>query len=149
MIRFDEISDVLTSKFPIIACPDIPDDPSRYFWRASLSKSGYIELWAFPVVRRTEFGAWIDPDGYVTSSRQLDYNPTSTRLKFMIVNSHRSYAKTHRDLAIASLLHRAVRRAEHVNREAALLRRFSAAIPTLFPEEAEFSQKILAALEEK
>ena len=149
MTRFDEISDVLTSKFFINACPDIPDYPSRYFWRASLISPGYIELRALPVVRRTEHGAWIDPHGYVTPSGQLDFNPTSPVLKFMIVNSHKSYAKTHRDLAIASLLHRTIRRAERANREADLIRRFAAAIPTLFPEEAEFSPKILAALELK
>lgn len=111
--------------------PTLADDPTRWRWRATFefssygAREAYAVIQAYPVVKLTEMGAWIDEfgtvchDGTPVVRTQSGRNIAGVRL--VMNGSGQAWAKPTRDEALHSLAYRLKRRAEKTARDMELV----------------------------
>jgi len=140
------MEELTTAKIVHFPCAITVDDPDNHRWRAWWGSS-WIELRAYPVIKRTPFGAWIDEMGFC---HDLTINPEQMQTKrFVQDGSARSWAKLTREGAIQSLVIRASRHTNIIFRDAEALRDRAKLIRALLPEHiavAEYIERRLAWL---
>ena len=118
------------------------DDPTKHRWRATWEREYNttmpigIRLTAYPVVSLTEYGAWIDPDGYFHRGEWEFYGlPVKHPRKRLVMNgSGSSWAKLTKDEALSSLAYRLKRWAQKTRREMNAVERAIAVADLLLPD---------------
>lgn len=136
---------------------DLGDNPATHRWRAkwahcSDSTSTGIELHAYPVIRQTSCGVWIDDLGYrdwtvKDGKNVVDWMPPLGR-KFIYNGSCQAWAKPTQDEAIKSLAIRLTRWSGNVARDLLRARSAADALEKLRPDLAEYAKAARAALPE-
>lgn len=111
--------------------PKLADDPTRWRWRATFEFSGYgkrdayVVLQAYPVVKLTPCGAWIDSYGYVnpdgSNEALAPSSVTAAGVRLVMDGSGQAWAKRTRDEALHSAAYRLKRRAEKTARDMELV----------------------------
>lgn len=111
--------------------PNLADDPTRWRWRATFefgsygAREAYAVLRAYPVVKLTECGAWIDEFGTVCHGGMPIVQTESGRniagVRLVMNGSGQAWAKPTRDEALHSLAYRLKRRAEKTARDMELV----------------------------
>lgn len=117
----------------------LQDDPNKHRWRATWEREYNttmpigIRLTAYPVISLTEYGAWIDPDGYFHRGEWEFYGkPLLHPRKRLVMNgSGSSWAKLTREEALSSLAYRLKRWAQKTRREMNAVERAVAVAETL------------------
>ena len=139
---------------------DLPEDPEKLRWRAWWSDKVYfptgqsagIELVCYPVIRKTNCGAWIDPHPYRQATKQpweegapaMEWAPhTEGALRWVSDNSGRSWAKPTREDAIRSLAIRLSRHAANVRNSRDKIAERAATLENLRPDLSDYTSHAL------
>lgn len=131
---------------------DLGDDPEKHRWRAwwasgdRLNEVSGIELRAYPVIKQTKCGVWIDTLAWREWSRGENdpyqiWNLSALGNKFIHNDSGQAWAKPTQDQAIKSL---AIRLCRWSNRVAGDIRRIesaSNALAKLRPDMEDFADQ--------
>lgn len=132
--------------FPLDADTRFPDDPNLYRWRATWDnwfpeKPTGIILIPYPVLKKTNHGAWVDHRAYWSGEWVL-----SGHKKLVMDGSMSAWAKPTKDDAIHSLAHRLVRWSQKVADSHRKASASAHALRTLFPEYDNFAKCALEYL---
>ena len=128
---------------------DLGDDPTKHRWRAWWASDGYsdvcgIELRAYPVIKQTPCGAWIDELAWRDRG---EWNLSTKGKRFIHNKSGQGWAKPTQDEAILSI---AIRLCRWSNRIASDVRRAKSAaiaLEKLRPDLADFAKTVRKNLE--
>ncbi len=135
------------------------DEPAKLRWRGHWDARSddviSIAVQAYPVVRTTTCGAWIDPDAYVQATRQpweegapgYDWVLSGTDLKWVSNDGSQAWAKQTREEAIFSLAVRLSRWAGRLHQERARCRAAAESLAILRPDLKRFSREAMERLE--
>lgn len=90
-----------------IGYEDLGDDPDLHRWRAWwVHDVTSIELRAYPVIKKTRCGAWIDDLAwrqYCAAGREWNFSGDNIKGKFVYDDRQQSWAKATQEQAIESL----------------------------------------------
>ena len=131
----------------------LDDAPDLHRWRASWAPSdmdnvvGGIMLAAYPVIKSTKCGAWINKDGYLSGNVWEEFDEKWMRKVFVHNNSNKSWVKPTQDEAIRSLAVRLDRWATHVRRDVERIRGAADVLARLRPDLESFSAKAVWRVE--
>ena len=142
---------------------DLGDNPTTHRWRAQWATDGDgIWLVAFPVIKLTPCGAWINEHSYREASKQpweegapaMEWSPYLEGMKkrFIHNNSGQGWAKPTKEEALHSLAIRLCRWTNNIRREVDRARAAAETLRKLRPQEADFAEtaiKNLKGIEEE
>jgi hypothetical protein len=140
---FDGFSLEMTPAITKWSYEDLGDDPTLHRWRAFWSpcdidgKTGGIELRAYPVIKPTRCGVWVDEMAWRDGK---GWNTSSTGKRFVHNDSGQAWAKPTQEDAIKSI---AIRLTRWSNRIAGDVRRAKTAadvLEKLRPDLADFAE---------
>lgn len=141
---------------------DLEDDPATHRWRASWD-TGYdrdvvgIHLCAYPVLKRTRCGVWLNTNSYREATKQpweegapaADWAPFDERWmkkKFVHDGSSAAWAKPTQEEAIKSLAIRLSRWANHIVLDVEKARSAARVLQQLRPEWPSYAEHALSQL---
>ena len=130
---------------------DLGDDPTTHRWRAQWETNGEgIWLVAYPVIKTTPCGAWINEHSYREATKQpweegapdKQWVPYREGMKkrFVHNNSGQAWAKPTKEEALHSLAIRLCRWTSNIRREVNRARAAAETLRKLRPQEADFAQ---------
>jgi hypothetical protein len=128
---------------------DCGDDMRAHRWRATWDKrwDGNVQgvlLTAYPVVKNTECGAWIDPLAYWHGEWCIS-SPECHR--WVRNDSGQAWAKPTQELAVESLIYRHKRWSSRILNDIAYFHKVTKALGQMFPNEAGHVASALRHLE--
>lgn len=142
--------DPVLTKYPLGFADKLADDPDAHRWRAQWdcdwegTVTG-IALIAYPVMRKTPTGAWIDPYAYAHGSWVA--SDDKSRWRWVSDNGNAAWAKPTQERAISSIAVRLSRWALKLRNEVFKAREAASALEKLFPNLSNFSDGSRASLD--
>ena len=153
---------------PAIYCygfEDLDDNPATHRWRAQWSytyqgECDGIQLHAYPVLKTTRCGVWINQDSYREATKQpweegapakdwVPFQPSWMKKRFINNNSGQGWAKPTREEAMHSLAIRLTRWASHIRRDVEKAQSAAEVLLKLRPQEDYLSKAALQHLKGK
>ena len=142
---------------------DLDDVPDTHRWRAWWVRSSYdstvtgIELRAYPVIKTTPCGVWINADGYRQATKQpwekgapahewVPFEPKWMKKRFIQSGSGSAWAKPTQEEAIHSLAVRLSRWSNHVASDVSKVMSAAATMEALRPNYPSYVQHARAAI---
>ena len=134
---------------------DLGDNPTTHRWRAQWSfdtrgDCNGIDLAAYPVLKLTPCGAWINENGWRGATKQpweegapatewVQFQPSWMKKRFIHNGSGQGWAKPTREEALHSLAIRLCRWTGNIRRDVERARSAAEALRKLLPQEAAFA----------
>lgn len=129
--------------YKIFASPDLPEDPAVLRWRARWNVDGEIvsgiRLEAFPVVKLTPAGAWIDHQAW----HWYDGWRMSGQKRWVSNDGGAAWAKPTKEEALRSIAIRYIRWASRIASDVAYFRVVGHVLGELMPDRKEQTVKLL------
>lgn len=129
---------------------DLGDDPASHRWRAwwalgdISSETGGIELRAYPVIKPTRCGVWVDELAW--REWEKEWNMSSVGKRFVHNDSGQAWAKPTQEQAIESLAIRLCRWTANMQRERARAESAAKALEKLRPDLSVYAKAALENL---
>lgn len=144
--------------YPLGTSLSLGDTPNKHRWRAWWDKDYNgrvvgIALQAYPVTRVTPQGAWIDPYAYTQATRQPwedgapaeEWVTSDVGLRWVSDDGAQAWAKQTKEQALASLVVRLTRWAQHAMNDVKRVIASADAACALFAEDTEPHRQAAAA----
>ena len=120
---------------------DLGDNPTTHRWRAQWATGGDgIWLVAYPVIKLTPCGAWINEHSYREATKQWVPYLEGMKKRFIYNDSGQAWAKPTKEEALHSLAIRLCRWTNNIRREVDRARAAAETLRKLRPQEADFAQ---------
>ena len=128
---------------------DLADNPEKHRWRAWWASDGYsevcgIELRAYPVIKKTPCGVWVDELAWRDSGK---WNLPTSGKRFIHNNSGQGWAKPTQEQAILSIAIRLCRWSNRIASDVSRAKSAAIALEKLRPDLADFAETARKNLE--